>query len=90
MKFPVIDPDTKEELGVVTHYKARIKTTRIYDNYSIAEGYRPVERDMLPFPSYTTTTTTRRELNIDKSVKLELDSIIRIGDVVEQIAEAKE
>ena len=88
--MPVIDPDTQEQLGVLTYYKGRVKVTNVYDNYSLTEGYESVTRETLPFPSFISSKGMRAPLKVDETILPELDGTIRIGDVVREFKEIEE
>lgn len=94
----VKDPDNGKVIGHVNLPKIEVQVTHVYDKYSIAKTYKFREinvggsgslsvGNIFTPPKYVKKYDT---FEIDESVQKQIDekkSIVKIGDVVEQVTE---
>lgn len=94
----IIDPDSKNELGILKLPKLRVEVTEVHGNYSVAETYRyrTVNEGgtnsvlsglggYLAPPKYVKKYETFSIQEYDKKTIDEERSIVKVGDTVEQI-----
>lgn len=82
----IIDPFTKENLGSIKQYKAKIEATQVYEKMSVCQNADRTKS--LAAVAQLFTTEKREPLNIDPSdIPSDYDnsSPIQIGDIVERI-----
>lgn len=100
---PIIDPDTKKELGNYKVKKRAVEVTEVNSTYSVAETYkyRTVNEGgssgvlsglsgYLSAPKYVRKYETFIIDEEDKKAIDEERSLVKVGDIVEQIEEKTE
>jgi hypothetical protein len=103
-KTPIVDPETKEQLGELDSVKLLVKVTEVHEKYSIAETYEyttinkggSYNSSILTLNKFFEQPKLERHYKtfeidqLDRKAIDEKDSFVRIGDRAEQIiAEAE-
>ena len=84
----VIDPDTKENLGVLDREKVRVTVSDVNDRFSVCSTYRTTPGLLQPFAMPAIIGTTETLAAKDSSLPTELseeESYVKIGDRVKEI-----
>lgn len=83
-KMPVIDPDSKANIGTVSIEIARVKIYQVFAKFSLAETYGSSSVS-LPYPSVFKHSSSRKKLNVKPDDLAEFNSAIEVGNTVKQI-----
>lgn len=92
----IVDPKTKEPLGELTMVKKRLKATMVDDRFSVMTTLsKRVKRgggslmtlsQMYDVPRWETEHDSLEEADSDRRPLREIDSLVKVGDPVYQVA----